>query len=253
MQISRFLSPKTFFYTAAHFVLQTVNTACLVLIGYNTVRLWTDGVFDMKDTVAAFPAEPEFADKTALAYQIWGGTAFETMIFLFGSFLCYERLIRSKSLAKNLLAPLILAFVWACGNAVGPFLPAADKVSEIRTCQAVGITWNEKDHACNVMDLEKRRMDKFLAELKTKRKKDFRPVYAPFYNPAVTHKDEPEKEQIAAKPAEKKTEAPAPSVKNEKTDAAEKSDRILKKPERKKTKKALSGKVIRKPVENKTP
>ena len=250
MQLSKFLSPNLLFRTVLRFVLLAVNTACLVLIGYNTVHLWTDSAFDMIETARNFPDESEFAD-SSLIYQIWGGISCEPLMFLFGGFLCYERFVRAKSLPRNLSAPIVLAFVWASGNAVGLFLPALDKISQIRTCLSTDITWNEKEHACNVMDLEKRRMDKFLAELKATRKKAFRPVYAPFYNPAVVHKPvEPVVETADDKTAEKLAQ-PVKEEKKETVKPAPSSKKILKKVNDKKSKKAVGGTIIKKTPEKK--
>lgn len=214
------------------------NVAALGALGAKTVKLWTDKAFDLLETMKAFPAETEFADFSAAERQVWYGIGFETFVFVIGGFLCYEFLIKPKSIRLRLVAPFVTAFLVLAGESVNLFLPALDKVHEIETCQAEGIPWSARRHECDYMELERRRMEKMLAAKKPAkvRKKAAKPAVAAPQKPAVKPAPvpaakkplpTPEKPAFpAAKPAEPKLEvkpaakpavetapAPAPAAK----------------------------------------
>lgn len=233
---------KNFFSQTADIVKTVVrvalyfgNVAALGALGMKTFKLWTDKAFDLLETMKAFPAEAEFADLSAAERQVWRGIGFETFVFVIGGFLCYEFLIKPKSVFLRLVAPLTIAFLILTGESVNLFLPALDKVHEIETCQAEGIPWSARRHECDYMELERRRMEKMLAAKKPakSRKKAAKPaVAAPqkaAAKPVAPAVKKPAPKQVApalpaAKPAEPKPEvkpaakpaaenAPAPAAK----------------------------------------
>ena len=164
---------KNFFSQTADIVKTVVRAALyfcgvafLGALGAKTVKLWTDKAFDLLETMKAFPAEAEFADFAAAERQMWYGIGFETFVFVIGGFLCYEFLIKPKSVFLRLVAPLTIAFLILTGESVNLFLPALDKVHEIETCQAEGIPWSARRHECDYMELERRRMERMRAAKK---------------------------------------------------------------------------------------
>ena len=106
--------------SAIEYLLFAGNLALLAGLGVKTVRLWINEPFDFGDVVAAFPTEPEFVDKVSAEKQFWFALSFETLVFVIGGFLCYELLIRQKTLRRGLIAP----FAAGCGppdvTAAGP-------------------------------------------------------------------------------------------------------------------------------------
>ena len=143
---------------AARYGVFLFNLALLFALGLRTVKSWFSLPFDFLETLGLYPNEPEFADTNGAKSQFWAGIVFETVIFVLGSFLCYELLIKYKNLKKNLLAPLFIAFMLLTGESFMFFLPAVDKAREIETCVRMELTWNESRHRCNLMDLEKKRL-----------------------------------------------------------------------------------------------
>lgn len=139
------------------------NLALLAGLGVKTVRLWINEPFDFGDVVAAFPTEPEFVDKVSAEKQFWFALSFETLVFVIGGFLCYELLIRQKTLRRGLIAPFAAVFLWASGESVNLFMPATDKARAIESCRAAGISWDAKRHRCRLMDLELRRFEQLKA------------------------------------------------------------------------------------------
>ena len=178
------------------------NVAALGALGAKTVKLWTDKAFDLLETMKAFPAETEFADFSAAERQVWYGIGFETFVFVIGGFLCYEFLIKPKSIRLRLVAPLVTAFLVLTGEAVNLFLPDLDKAHEIETCQAEGIPWSARRHECDYMELERRRMEKMLAAKKPvkTRKKAVKPAAAAPQKPAVKPAPVPAVKKPAPKP-----------------------------------------------------
>lgn len=158
-------------YTVCFFkyLLYLFNLAVLAGLGVKTVNLWISTPFDFSDTMAAFPGEPEFADKVAAEKQFWGALTFETLVFVIGGFLCYELLIKQKTFRRGITAPLAGAFLWAAGESAFLFLPATDKVHTINVCRAADISWDAKNHKCRLMDLELKRFERLKA-LKTIRR-----------------------------------------------------------------------------------
>lgn len=158
-------------YTVCFFkyLLYLLNLTVLAGLGVKTVNLWFSTPFDFSDTMAAFPGEPEFADKAAAEKQFWGALTFETLVFVIGGFLCYELLIKQKSFRRGITAPLAAAFLWAAGESAFLFLPATDKVHTINVCRSANISWDTKNHKCRLMDLELKRFEKLKA-LKTIRR-----------------------------------------------------------------------------------
>lgn len=167
---------NSFFSQIAHYtvcffkyLLYLFNLAVLAGLGVKTVNLWISTPFDFSDTMAAFPGEPEFADKVAAEKQFWGALTFETLVFVIGGFLCYELLIKQKTFRRGITAPLAGAFLWAAGESAFLFLPATDKVHTINVCRAADISWDAKNHKCRLMDLELKRFERLKA-LKTIRR-----------------------------------------------------------------------------------
>lgn len=152
------------------------NLALLAGLGVKTVRLWINEPFDFGDIVAAFPTEPEFIDKVSAEKQFWFALSFETLVFVIGGFLCYELLIRQRTLRRGLIAPFVVVFLWAAGESVNLFMPATDKAQTIESCRAANITWDAKRHRCRLMDLELRRFEQLKAakESAARRKKEKR-------------------------------------------------------------------------------
>lgn len=152
------------------------NLALLAGLGAKTVRLWINEPFDFGDIVAAFPTEPEFIDKVSAEKQFWFALSFETLVFVIGGFLCYELLIRQRTLRRGLIAPFVVVFLWAAGESVNLFMPATDKAQTIESCRAANITWDAKRHRCRLMDLELRRFEQLKAakESAARRKKEKR-------------------------------------------------------------------------------
>lgn len=144
--------------TAARYGVFLFNLALLFALGLRTVKSWFSLPFDFLETLGLYPDEPEFANVESAKSQFWAGIAFESAIFVLGSFLCYELLIKYKNLQKNLLAPFFIAFMLLTGESIMFFLPAVDKAREIDTCVRMELTWNTNRHRCNLMDLEKKRL-----------------------------------------------------------------------------------------------
>lgn len=159
--------------SAIEYLLFAGNLALLAGLGVKTVRLWINEPFDFGDVVAAFPTEPEFVDKVSAEKQFWFALSFETLVFVIGGFLCYELLIRQKTLRRGLIAPFAAVFLWASGESVNLFMPATDKARAIESCRAAGISWDAKRHRCRLMDLELRRFERLKAakEAALRRKK----------------------------------------------------------------------------------
>lgn len=180
------------------------NLALLAGLGVKTVRLWINEPFDFGDIVAAFPTEPEFIDKVSAEKQFWFALSFETLVFVIGGFLCYELLIRQRTLRRGLIAPFVVVFLWAAGESVNLFMPATDKAQTIESCRAANITWDAKRHRCRLMDLELRRFEQLKAakESAARRKKEKRKA-ALAAAKAATVKTQT-KENAAAVPAKKK-------------------------------------------------
>ncbi|MBO4644529.1 MAG: hypothetical protein J5716_07990 [Alphaproteobacteria bacterium] len=135
------------------------NLALLVCLSIKTVNLWIADPFDFADTLAAFPQEPELENKRLAENQFWVASSFETLLFIIGGFLCYELLIKQKTFRRNLIAPIMIAFLWATGESIVLFLPATEKVHTIKACQAMNISWDIKNHKCRLMDLELKRFE----------------------------------------------------------------------------------------------
>lgn len=162
--------------SAIEILLFAGNLALLAGLGAKTVRLWINEPFDFGDIVAAFPTEPEFIDKVSAEKQFWFALSFETLVFVIGGFLCYELLIRQRTLRRGLIAPFVVVFLWAAGESVNLFMPATDKAQTIESCRAANITWDAKRHRCRLMDLELRRFEQLKAakESAARRKKEKR-------------------------------------------------------------------------------
>lgn len=135
------------------------NLALLVGLSVKTVNLWIADPFNFADTLAAYPEEPEFLDKSFAENQFWIALCVETVLFILGGFLCYELLIKQKTFHRSLIAPLVVAFLWTAGESIHLFLPATEKVQQINTCKAMQISWDVKKHKCRLMELELKRFE----------------------------------------------------------------------------------------------
>lgn len=144
--------------TCARYGLFFFNLALLFALGMRTIRSWFSLPFNFLETLENFPDETEFADIQSAKSQFWAAIGLETSVFVIGSFLCYELLIKNKGFKKNLLAPFFIAFMLLTGESFTFFFPAADKAREIDTCLRMDLTWNTSKHKCNFMDLEKKRV-----------------------------------------------------------------------------------------------
>ena len=203
-------------YTVRFFkyLLYLFNLAILAGLGVKTVNLWISTPFDFSDMLAAFPGEPEFADKAAAEKQFWGALIFETLVFVIGGFLCYELLIKQKTFRRGIPAPLAAAFLWAAGESAFLFLPATDKVHTITVCRAAGISWDAKNHKCRLMDLELKRFEKLKALKTIRRPPEVKAAKkaAPVQKPATPAA--PAAKKKAPEPPKKKPTVPsAPAVK----------------------------------------
>ena len=136
------------------------NLFLLLALGIRTIKSWFSLPFDFLEIMDNFPNEPEFADTEAAKSQFWTGIGLETAVYVVGAFLCYELLIKNKDLKKNLFAPFFIAFMLLTGESFMFFLPAVDKTREIDACLHMELTWNASKHKCNVMDFEKKRVQK---------------------------------------------------------------------------------------------
>ena len=143
---------------AVRYVLYTVNVLLLFFLGIRTVKTWISLPFDFSEELKRHPSEPEFMAEESVWSQFWTGIAFETAVFVIGSFLCYETLIKNKEIRKNLLAPFFIAFMLLSAESFSFFLPALDKAREIEVCEQMDLSWNEQKHRCNYMDMEKKRV-----------------------------------------------------------------------------------------------
>lgn len=199
------------------YLLYLFNLALLGGLGVKTVNLWIARPFDFSDVVAAFPAEPEFLDKTGAEKQFLAAAGFETAVFVLGGFLCYEALIKQKSFRRGLIAPLFALFLWATGESVFLFFPATEKAQNINVCQTMNISWDKKNHRCRLMDLELRRFEKLKAAKKKRPVKKAlppKPATSPEKTtpPAAPVKTTPE-HAAEIKPAAKTAKRPAAAAK----------------------------------------
>ena len=139
------------------------NLALLTGLGIQIAKLWLSDQFDFFETVIAFPDEPEFINQNEAKKQFWTAVTLESSIFILGGFLCYELLIKKKSLKKGLIACLLIIFLWTAGESAFLFMPATEKAHSIRTCLSFDISWDTKKHKCRLMDLEIKRLKKLKA------------------------------------------------------------------------------------------
>lgn len=165
------LSERVFFYVinAIRYALYAFNLLLLFFLGIKTVKTWLSLPFTFSETLKKYPNESEFSVISSAQSQFWGGLIFETSVFVIGSFLCYELFIKHKIIQKNLLAPFFIAFLMLFAESFSFFLPALDKVREINVCEQMNLSWDEKNHRCDYMELEKRRL--LMARRKNKKKK----------------------------------------------------------------------------------
>lgn len=204
------------------YLLYLFNLALLGGLGVKTVNLWIARPFDFSDIMAAFPAEPEFLDKTSAEKQFLTAAGFETAVFVLGGFLCYEILIKQKSFRRGLIAPMFALFLLATGESAFLFFPATEKAQDINVCRTMNISWDTKNHRCRLMDLELRRFEK----LKAAKKK--RPIKRTPPQPAqpATAAPQPEKTtppvKTAPAPAAGKR-APAKTVRKKRAAASRKA------------------------------
>ncbi len=159
---------ETFFsqfrlYTAAVFryTLFALNLLLLIGLGIKTAKLWLSLPFDFPEILQRFPDEPEFADIRSAERQYRFGLGFETAVFIIGAYLCYEFLIKTRSVRLNLIAPFAVAFLLLTAESVNFFMPALDKIRTIQVCEKNNLTWNKKTNRCNLMELERRRIEAY--------------------------------------------------------------------------------------------
>ena len=179
------------------------NLILLTGLGIKTVSLWISDTFILTDTLAAFPEEPEFSNPKAAENQFWLSLSMETLLFIIGGFLCYELLIKQKTLRRSLIAPIAIVFLWTAGERIPLFFPATEKVQQINACKAFNISWDVKNHRCRLMDLELKRFE----QLNKIKKQKASPV-----KPAVTLIP-----QLQNDKTEKKTPASVVKSQQEKT------------------------------------
>ena len=132
--------------TCARYGLFFFNLALLFALGMRTIRSWFSLPFNFLETLENFPDETEFADIQSAKSQFWAAIGLETSVFVIGSFLCYELLIKNKGFKKNLLAPFFIAFMLLTGESFTFFFPAADKARDIDTCLRMDLTWTTSTH-----------------------------------------------------------------------------------------------------------
>lgn len=212
-------------YTSAflRYLLFFLNLALLAGLGIKTAKAWVSDPFDFLDILDAFPAEPEFLNRAAAEKQFWMALSFETIVFIIGGFICYEVLIKKKTLRRGLIAPLVIAFLWLTGESAFFFMPATDKGHAISVCRNMGISWNTKRGRCNLMDLETQRFARMAAAKKAKkavvlpvRPAPVKAEAAPQVRPAAVPAKQPAPKAPApakkeAVPAEMKKAVPVPA------------------------------------------
>ena len=206
------------------------NLSLLVGLGVKTVNLWISDPFDFSDTLAAFPDEPEWIDRSSAENQFWIALSVETILFVIGGFLCYEMLIKQKTFRRSLTAPIAIAFLFAAGESIPLFLPAVEKVNQIKACKAMDISWDAQNHHCRLMDLELKRFEQLKLHKKT--------APAPIVKPAAEENAAPAIPPVKAsfeKKAKKTESLPAQTQ-----TAQEKNKSVPVKAKRKKTPRPLS-------------
>lgn len=193
-------------YTSAflRYLLFFLNLALLAGLGIKTAKAWVSDPFDFLDILDAFPGEPEFLDRAAAEKQFWMALSFETIVFIIGGFICYEILIKKKTIRRGLIAPLVIAFLWLTGESAFFFMPATDKGHTISVCRNMGISWNTKRGRCNLMDLETQRFARMAAAKKTKRA-----VVLPVRPAPVKPETAPQKKAASPVPAKQQPPVPA--------------------------------------------
>lgn len=196
-------------YTSAflRYLLFFLNLALLAWLGIKTAKAWVSDPFDFLDILDAYPSEPEFLDRAAAEKQFWMALSFETIVFIIGGFICYEILIKKKTIRRGLIAPLVIAFLWLTGESAFFFMPATDKQHTISVCTKMGISWNTKRGRCNLMDLETQRFARMAAAKKAKKKAVVLPVKASPVKSETTprkHSDTPAKPAAPVQAPEKK-------------------------------------------------
>lgn len=146
---------------AFRYTLFALNLLLLIGWGMKTAKLWFFLPFDFPEMLQRFPGEPEFADIKSAERQYRFALGFETAVFIIGAYLCYEFLIKTKSLRLNLIAPFAIAFLLLTAESASFFMPALDKIRTIQVCEKNNLTWNKKTNRCNLMELERRRIDAY--------------------------------------------------------------------------------------------
>ena len=167
MEIHFFSYLKKYSILLVKYLFFLFNLSLLVGLSIKTVNLWISDPFDFSDMLSLFPNEPEWIDRKTAETQFWTALSLETVLFVIGGFVCYEALIKQKTLRRSLIAPIAITFLFAAGESVPLFLPVTEKVHHIKACQALSISWDEQNHKGRLMDLELKRFEK----IKTHKKK----------------------------------------------------------------------------------
>ena len=147
--------------TAFRYTLFALNLLLLIGLGMKTAKLWISLPFDFPQILQRFPNEPEFTDIKSAEHQYRFALGFETAVFIIGAYLCYEFLIKTRSIRLNLIAPFAVAFLLLTAESVNFFMPALDKSRTIQVCEKNNLTWNKKTNRCNLMELERRRIEAY--------------------------------------------------------------------------------------------
>lgn len=162
---------KTAAKAVLRYTLILFNLSLLIGLGVKSVRMWLYLPMDFPETLRNFPEEPEFLDVSSATHQFWGGLIFETVVFVIGSYLIYELFIKNRSIRTNLIAPFVVVFLLLTAESVNFFLPALDKMRMIEVCQKADLTWNKKNNSCNLMDIERRRIEEIKKSQRAKNKR----------------------------------------------------------------------------------
>lgn len=179
MNYSQKSTLKKYLSKTAWVILFALNCSILLYMICHICKIWTNQNFDLIKTFLIFDNEEEFKNLISAKHQLWTALTAETVLLVLGGFFTYDFLIRAKNFRLNIIASFVLFFCIFTGESLLLFFPAPDKAIEIQTCESIPlkncsskdknctpkyITWNKENHYCNLIELERQRMIKFLEQ-----------------------------------------------------------------------------------------
>lgn len=179
MNYSQRSTLKTYLSKAIWTLLFAFNCCVLLYIISHICKIWTNQNFDMIKTFLIFDQEEEFKNIISAKHQLWSALTAETVLLVLGSYFTFDFLVKVKNIRLNIIGSLALFFCIFTGESLLLFFPAPDKAIEIQTCESIPlkncseknknctpkyITWNKENHYCNLIELERQRMIKFLEQ-----------------------------------------------------------------------------------------